>query len=135
MQSVRQLKIEILLLVELCLRHFSVLMKDLWYLCSFLDIPPFLTCQIGLRRMVKIKFTMYADIPKRWADMSNLCYSLLSSREKEAKSQKRDLTRATRATAPAKVRIFEVDLSYLLLRLCLILFRSIYFLITRSYLL
>lgn len=49
---------------------------------------------------------MYAVILKSWAGMSKLCYFLLSSREKEAKTQKRatHLARAAGATAPAKVR-------------------------------
>lgn len=101
-------------MVEIFVSHrttfeiFSALRRDLWYLCSFLDIPPLLLCQIGLMRTVNIKFTMYAVIPKSWASMSQQCYFLLSSREKEAKAHKRarQLARDTRATAPAKVRSY-----------------------------
>lgn len=77
---------------------------------------------IELRVRVKIKFDMYAIIPQIGKTyLSKLCSSLLSSREKQAKSQKRarHLTRATQADAPETVRLFEVNLSYLLSRLCL----------------
>lgn len=84
----------------------------------------------------QIKFTVYAVMPKCWASMSKLCGSLLSSREEEVQSQKRarHLGRAIRATAPAKVRRFGLNLPYLLLRLYLTLCRIVYFPITRSYL-
>lgn len=81
----------------------------------------------------QIKFAVCTVIPKCWASMSKLCGSFLSSREEEAHSQKRarHLGRVIRATAPAKVRLFGVDLPYLLSRLYLTLYRTVYFLITR----